>query len=159
MAYGNYLASVADAQVQEYRSGCREVLSPSKVVICSHLIAHSVRRQPLGHLLGEVLDGGAALADRLWHPLRAPTYHRPEEAASLFSRITEAWVALIDRPKAPPDGDWYREEIAHVLDILAYATKRNEGVVSILEPPMDAERACRVSIPIHVIDAAEDGSR
>ena len=148
MAYGNYLASVSEEQIRNLRHDPKLAVNPSAIVLVSHLIAYWVKAQPLGKLLGEALDGGQPLNSTLWHPLRAPTYHSIAATTALFQQISDAWNAATGEPF--PEMDWYRVEIERVLSIFGHASKNGEGVISVLEPPLDQERASRVHLPLVV---------
>jgi hypothetical protein len=54
-----------------------------------------------------------------------------------------------------PETDWFRTEIEQVLNIFRHASDSGEGIISVLEPPLDQERASRVHIPLAV--SAEGG--
>ena len=149
MAYLNLLAAVDPEQVTHLRGDHGFRLAPSKVVGVSHLLGNPgwVTHPPLVSVLAEVLDGGEWLAGSLWHPLRVPKYHPPGAVAVLASRLDEVWRAtLAGRPL--PDDDWYRIEIEKVIAVLRHAAALVEGVASVLQPPFDQERACRVVNPL-----------
>jgi hypothetical protein len=147
MAYLNFLVAASPQQVQALRKDSAVLLRPSLVVAVSHLVGYWVEIQPLGELLGQTLDGGEKLNDQLWHPLREPVFHTPEQVQALHSRLTEAW----DKARGPQtkrdDWDWYRHEIGQVLRAFHHASERGECIVSVLQPPADAERAGRVRMP------------
>lgn len=149
MAYANLLAAVTPEQVTAPRSDDKIRLRPSRVTSVSHLIGMRgwVDAQPLQSLLSRALDGGELLAAPLWHPLRAPVYHSPESVRDLSAALTQAWDSFLAEYPLP-QGDWYRVEIGKAVALFSYAAERGEGVVSILQPPYDAERARRVQIPL-----------
>jgi hypothetical protein len=124
-------------------------MRPSRVTAVSHLIGMGgwVEAQPLQSLLSRALDGGELLAASLWHPLREPVYHTPENVRDIALLLSEAWDAFRAEYSLPED-DWYRSEIGKAVALFNYAADRGEGVVSILQPPFDAERARRVKIPL-----------
>ena len=147
MAYGNYLASVLEEQINALRTDPSGTLAPSVVQRVSHVIAYWVGVQPLGRLLGEAIDGGLVLSHALRHPLRSPVYYPPDRVVALHQDLCRAWqLATSEHPL--PETDWYRIEIEKVLKVFRDAAERGPCVVSVLEPPMDQERASRVRIPL-----------
>ncbi len=147
MAYLNLLASVPEQQVQALRQDSTLLLRPSLRVAVSHLIGYWVEIQPLGKLLGQAIDGGEPISKNLWHPLRSPVFHGPEMARTLYQGIDDAFRDARGPQADESDWDWYRDEINKVLRIFRHASDRGECVVSVVEPPADAERADRVRIP------------
>jgi len=149
MAYANLLAAVTPEQVTTFRSDGKNLLRPSHVVSVSHLIGMRgwVEAQPLQSLLSRALDGGELLAAWLWHPLRAPVYHTPESVRDLSAALAQTWDGILAEYSLP-ESDWYRVEIGNAVALFSHAAERSEGIVSILQPPYDAERACRVQIPL-----------
>lgn len=148
MAYSTYLASISEEQVQRLRTEPDGRLRPSCLVSVSHLIAYWVQIQPLGHLLGEAIDGGFKLSDRLWHPLLQPTYHPPEHVRRILSSLSEACEQATSVPILTHD--WFGIEIGKVLKVFGDAAAHGYCVVKMLQPPADAERASRVHIPLEV---------
>src|SRR6266498_1177996 len=136
MAYLNRLASVPFAEVEALRANPNFPITPSLMVFVSHLIAYWVQVQPLGHLLGQAIDGGAILNGALQHQLRAPCCQDPQTVCQLNAELTEAWQQASAVEPVPPD-DWYRIEIEKVLRVFAHAADRGECVVSALEPCND----------------------
>ncbi len=148
MAYLNFLLSVPEEQVDALRKDASILLTPTKLTGVSHLLGYWVKVKPLEKLLGEVLDGGEIVNAVLWHPLRAPMFHRPEAVKDLYIRLVEAWKDVLSTPAtAEGDFDWYKSEMSRLLTLLEHAANRNECVVSVLEPPADPERANRTRIP------------
>ncbi len=146
MAYGNYIASVPVTEIAELRRDPQVMLHPTRVEIVSHLLGYWIKAQPLGRLLGEALDGGQPLTDDWEHPLRAPVVHPPDEVRRLLAVIREgmetAVAAGASQEIAPFDGD-----LRSLVNVFQHAADRGEAVVSVLEPPMDEERAAKVRIP------------
>ena len=149
MAYGNYLASISPEQVHLLRQCVTSKLAPTKVVLVTHLTGYWVKHQPLGDLLGRALDGGELLSSVLSHPLRDPKFHTPSEALVLFRDISAVWhEVLMGEPF--PEREWFREDIERLLSVFERAVQDKHGVVSLLEPPLDAERANHVHIPFDI---------
>jgi hypothetical protein len=149
MAYVNLLVVVTPEQVAALRSDGRQLLRPSRVAAVSYLISMRgwVDAQPLQSLLSRALDGGEVLAASLWHPLRNPVYHNPENVRDIAAPLSEAWDRFLVEYSLPED-DWYRYEIGKAVALFRYAVDQGEGVVSILQPPADAQRARQVVIPL-----------
>lgn len=147
MAYLNFLISVSEQQLQGLRKDSTTLLHPSLVIATSHLIGYWVEIQPLGGLLGQALDGGEKVNDELWHPLREPVFHTPSEVQVLYKKLTEAWQKARGPETDSDDFNWYRREINLVLRIFHHASEKEECIVSVLQPPADAERAQRVRLP------------
>jgi hypothetical protein len=149
MAYANLLAAVTPEQVIAFRSESKNLLRPSRVTSVSHLIGLRgwVEAQPLQSLLSRALDVGDLLAAQLWHPLREPLYHTPKSVRDISAVLAQAWGAFLAEHSLPEE-DWYRVEIGKAVALFSHAAERGEGVVSILEPPYDAERAQRVQNPL-----------
>lgn len=150
MAYFTILASVSPDDVQLLRRDASHLLSPSHFEPVSHYLAYSVVRQPLGSLLGKVLDGGEPINSDLWHPLRAPIVHTPDTVRGLLAQIQDEFEKLLSEATIPDD-DWYHVEITKVVSVLRHAVSRSECVVNVMEPPFDAERADRVRIPFKLM--------
>lgn len=146
MAYLTILAAVPEERILAFERDPDQSLKASLVRGVSHLIAYWVKVQPLGKLLGEVIDGGKELHDSLWHPLRPPLFHEPTRTKEFSTELAKEWhrVTLFD---PVPEKDWYRLEIEKVLEVLDHATQRNSSIVSYLEPPQDLLRAWRVRLP------------
>jgi hypothetical protein len=146
MAYLSILASVPESRIQAFRKDSSISLGASLVEECSHLIAYWVEIQPVGRLLGDVIDGGQPLHEALWHPLRPPVFHNTHRTKELAVSLKREWSYGLETHPVPKD-DWYRVEIEKVLAVVTHAAEGGECFVSLLEPPMDAERARRVAIP------------
>ncbi len=144
MAYLNFLVSVSEQQVQALRKDSAKLLRPSLVAAVSHLVGYWVEIQPLGGLLGQALDGGAKINDRLWHPLREPVFHDPEQVRALHQGLADAWQNARGPQSERDDWEWYRREIGQVLRAFRHASDRGECIISALQPPTDAERVRRV---------------
>ena len=142
MAYLNIIAAVDAEAVAEFRAEARELIRPSRAVSVSHLIGSPGWNdfQPLQSILAEVLDGGELLSQSLWHPLRPPVYHSPGRVAELCTSLTTAWKDLLSDGRLSDD-DSGRIEISRAVDIVRHAADAQEGLVSILQPPFDRERA------------------
>lgn len=144
MAYSCILAAVAPHQVERYKSGQLNSIHPSKTIQCSHLLAYWVQLQPLGNLLGEIIDGGERLRDDFWHPLRVPAAHSPAAVQKLYSMLVEAWASIPGKDAS----DWYVIEISKVIGLLEHANSLQLCVVIVLQPPLDSERAKLVENPL-----------
>ena|SRR5690348_2147499 len=149
MAYGNYLATVSEQEVLTLRKEPDHLLKTGSIAKVSHLIAYWIDVQPLGQLLNEALDGGEVLSPHLWHPLRKPTFHSPERASHLFKQLRKVWNEAVQR-NALGQAAMFRQEIERLLEIFREADRLGQGVASVLEPPMDNERAGKVRIPFAV---------
>jgi hypothetical protein len=144
MAYANYLASVEWTEIASLRKGLRTTIDPQSVVSVSHLLAGAVKEQPLRRCLAEVIDRGEVLSPLLWHPLRVPLVHSPDAAALLGTKMQTALESLDCSVKNKYVLDY---EITGIVRVLADAANNNRGVVSVLEPPADEDRAQRVVCP------------
>jgi hypothetical protein len=121
-------------------------LQASGIITCSNLMASWVQVQPLGHLLGQAINGGELLNVELWHPFKPPTYHNSQAVAVLYKQLREAWESVIQQQPVPED-DWYGVQIRQIIDLFSWASPHNEAIVSFLEPPEDETRAKRVLLP------------
>ena len=144
MAYANYLASIEWVEIASLRNGLRTTIAPQTVAAVSHLLAGAVKEQPLGGCLAEVIDRGEALSPSLWHPLRVPLVHSPDAAILLATKMRTALESLDSSVKNKYVLDY---EMAEVVRVPADAASNNRGVVSVLEPPADEDRAQRVACP------------
>jgi len=142
MAYANYFASVEWGEVTNLRSGLRVTVAPHSITAVSHLLARGIK--DLGGCLEAILDKGEVLSPVLWHPLRVPMVHAPSAACSLATNLRAALEGLADDAKGRYAADY---EIAEILRVLDDAAKTSRGVLSVLEPPADGERAQRVICP------------
>jgi hypothetical protein len=149
MAYGNYLASVTTQGVQQLQRRPGMLLTPSRVVLVSHLAAYWVQVQPLGQILGEALDGGQPLCDGLWHPLRSPTYHTRSEVHRILRLLKDA-LALPISGEGAKKPEVFSHDVKGIVAVFEYALVHGEAVISVLEPPEDKERASRVRIPFAI---------
>jgi hypothetical protein len=149
MAYGNYIASVPLDEIDALRRNQTAFLRPTGLEIVSHLVGYWIPAQPIGQLLGQVLDGGELLADDLTHPLRPPKMHLPMDVARLRDAILEGVKTAIAAGQTK-EIEWFRLDIEKINGILQLAVERGEAIVSVLEPPMDEERAAKVRIPFAV---------
>ena len=95
MAYLNYLLSVPEGQIDALRKDASFLLTPTKVAGVSHLLGYWVKVEPLAMLLGKILDGGEIVNAELWHPLRAPVFHRPAAVKDLYNRLAETWKKTV----------------------------------------------------------------
>lgn len=158
MAYLNFLAAASSQQIQALRTDSTVLLRPSLVVAVSHLVGYWVEIQPLGELLGQALDGGEELSDQLWHPLRRPVFHTAEQVQSLHGKLTGAWDSARGPQTERDEWDWYRHEIGEVLRAFRHASERGECIVSVLQPPDDAERGRQVQMPFEFPGKDEEAS-
>ena len=146
MAYSALVASTPSDAVAAYRDGSSE-LAASGVIRVSHLLSYWVQVQPLGWVLGECIDGGEILADRLWHPFRLPLLHRPQEVVRLSCDLNAAWQQVVSEHFSAEDDDFFQPQITGLLNLFQHAAETGESVVSFLDRPADNERARRVEIP------------
>jgi len=137
MAYGVHVASVAASDIDKFRSGNVSELVASKVVVCSHLLAYWVKVQPCGALLEEALDGGEALRGDLRHPLRVPRVHLPAAARVLSDKLKSEWARLQEQVVPEKDFGYLRNEIPVVLSVFETAAALGQGIVTVLDPPVD----------------------
>jgi hypothetical protein len=149
MAYGNYIATVPIDQIAGLRRDSNTLLRPTRLAMVSHLMAYSIRVQPIGQVLAEALDGGERLADNLEHPLRPPVVHLPADVARLLSALREGLHAASMAGPTKEIG-WFRVDIDKLVELFQHAADQGEAVVSVLEPPMDEARAAKVRIPFAV---------
>jgi hypothetical protein len=149
MAYGNFLASVSLEEIEKLRNTPSYMLNVDVLEQVSHLVGYWVKVQPLGELLGQALDGGEIVSASLHHPLRSPTFHTPGAAEALQRKLAQAWTASYESVTSP-EMEWFRIEIEKVLGVFDAAVSHGHGVISVLEPPMDEERASLVHIPFVV---------
>lgn len=148
MAYLTTLAAVPMSEVNRLVADDTVVLTPTRYEFVSHYLAlPGVEIQSLRGLLGEAIDGGKVINDKLWHPLRSPRFHSPDAVRELYDRFYSEWEAELAKVEISPK-DWYRVEIEKVLAVFQYAALNDECVVNVIHPPMDAERADRVHIPL-----------
>jgi hypothetical protein len=148
MAYGVRLASIAEEQIADFRSHRRDALVSSKSHLCSHLVAYWIKEQPLGRLLGEALDGGEDVRADLWHPLLPPAFHSAEAVHGLAKSLSAARNQFSERHPDLAADLFHGVEVRGVIDLFVHADSRHEAVVRFLDPPLDEERASRVSIPL-----------
>jgi hypothetical protein len=146
MAYLNLLASVSESDIEVLRRDERSLIRPSLVVGVSHLLGSWIDMQPLGGLLRQALDGGELVNAELWHPYRVPCFHRPSAVQSLNQDINAAWQQVLASMDIPAE-DWLGYEMRRLLRLFGHATASQECVLSVLEPPIDWERAHLVRIP------------
>ena len=146
MAYATLIASTPLDAVATYREGS-STLDTSNAIRVSHLLAYWVQIQPLGQVLGECIDGGEVLAERLWHPLRPPLLHLPKSVNQLAGDLAKAWRQAIVEHGEVDDDEFFRPQITNLLALFQHAAVHGEAVVSFLDSPADLERARRVEIP------------
>jgi hypothetical protein len=148
MAYATLLASVSDDRVIAFREEKLALLEADLSIRCSHQLAYLFLPSELGESLREAIDGGLILRHDLWHPFRQPIWHRSTAVADMESQLRRGWNSLLEKHGPLDSNDWFRIEISKVLEVFGHASASRNGVVSFLEPPMDHERAARVSIPV-----------
>lgn len=146
MAYTTSLASVAPDEIERVGTDFRHVMTSSRRELVSHYLAYSISVQPLGELLGQIIDGGAVLHPKLWHPLRAPIFHARQDVPGLLAELQEHWGA--SRRSQEIADDWHAMEVSKVIAVLAHATAACEAVVNVIHPPHDWARAHRVRMPL-----------
>jgi hypothetical protein len=144
MAYANYLASVEWTEVESLRKGLKATLAAETIVSVSHLLPGAVKQQPLGGCFATIIDGGEILSPSFWHPLRVPVVHSPQAISGLTKNLLAALENLDSASKSRFGVDY---EITSVLRVLNDAATNNRGLISVLEPPADEERAQRVRCP------------
>lgn len=152
MAYGNYIAAVPLDQIAELRRNPDSLLRPSRLEIVSHLLAYWVKAQPVGQIFGEILDGGERLAEGFEHPLRAPVMHSPADVVRLRTSLREGLDAATAAGETR-EIEWFRGDIESLVSVMDLAIESGEALASVLEPPMDEERAAKVRIPFAVRSA------
>lgn len=133
MAYAVQLLSVPEAAVRAYQRGEIPSLTPSKVVLCSHLLAYWVTVQPLGQCLQAALDGGEKLREDLHHRFRPPTWWSAAAVEELAHQLSTTWQKVLSTQAIPDPEDWYRVEITKVVELFAHARAQQEAVVKMLE--------------------------
>lgn len=144
MAYRNYLASVEWSDIVALRDGRRSTLTPHYIAAVSHLLAYAVAEQPLGTCLARMIDKGEVLSPSFWHPVRVPVAHSPEAISLLAAELRTALEALDAGKRRTFELD---PAFADLDRVVADAAKNRRGVVSVLEPPADEQRAQRVTCP------------
>ena len=108
--------------------------------------------QPLGRILGEVIDGGEILRQNLEHPFRMPLVHDSSGIKVSYQKLQGAWESVKASYPIEPD-DWYDEQIESVLSIFAWASERGEAVVTALGMKSDSESANLGFLPATVRQA------
>src|SRR5207237_170687 len=102
-----------------------------------------------GGRLGQAIDDGEPLRDDLWHPLRPPVIVSPSAVTARLEGLESALrAALTEAGMTEESDDWSVQEIGEVMAVYREAARRGEAVVSALTPPIDAERAARVLMPL-----------
>jgi hypothetical protein len=154
MAFSALLASVADDQVIAFRGETRLLLEADLSIRCSHLLTSWVRPDDLREVLRQAIDGGQTLRADLWHPLRAPVWHPSAPTAEIASQLRKIWAENLEKSGPLDPSDWYGIEIVNVLKVFQHAAASQNGVVSLLEKPIDEERAKKVFLPVVEKDAS-----
>lgn len=144
MAYRNYLASVEWSDIVALREERRSTLTPHYIAAVSHLLAYAVAEQPLGTCLARIIDKGEVLSPSFWHPVRVPVAHSPEAISLLAAELRTALEVLDAGKRHTFELD---PAFADLDRVVADAAKNRRGVVSVLEPPADEQRAQRVTCP------------
>jgi hypothetical protein len=144
MAYANYLGSVEWSEIESLRSGEKVTMAAHTTAVVSHLLAGAVKEQRLRECLADIIDKGEVLSPSLWHPLRVPVVHSPSAVSALATSLRGAIESLDSGAKSRYGLDY---EITAVLSVLSDAAENHRSLVSVLEPPADAERAQRVECP------------
>lgn len=133
VAYAAQLLSVPEAAVHAYQRGELPSLTPSKAVLCSHLLAYWVTVQPLGQYLQAALDGGEILREDLRHRFRLPTWWSAATVEELSRQLSTTWQEVLQTQTIPDPEDWYCVEITKVVELFAHARAQQEAVVKMLE--------------------------
>ncbi len=156
MAYFTLMASVAEADVDAFRRDSSLVLRPSLVSGASHLLSNGLPDQPesqFSRLLSEAVDGGELLHADLWHPLRAPLFHRPPSVRWLSEHLELQWESV--KELIPDDdGGWTLAEVRRLVSVYRHAAGASECVVTALDHPGDQERARLVRFPWNPVSTA-----
>jgi len=121
-----------------FRDLSRKLFEPSRSIQCSHILATWVDPDDLRNSLRLALDGGEVLRSDLWHPFRVPRWYPAATVGQIELGIRTALSELAVRFGPPDPSDWYGIEIGKVLDVFAHGVAAGQGVVSFLQPPMDA---------------------
>lgn len=146
MAYLNYLASVDWPEIEELRAGLRGSVTAKSVATVSHVLPGAVKERTLRACLTGIIDKGEVLHPIFWHPLRVPLLHPPEAVCSLNAELRAVLSGLDARGEIGFSSDF---EIMSVVGVLDEASKNKRGIVSVLGPPTDEERAKRVACPFN----------
>jgi len=147
MAYLALLASVTEDEINRFPNRTLQKLQPSLVERCSHILNSWVRPPRLRELLAIALDGGEVLRQDLWHPLRVPLWQGPEAVIRIERALSAEWEMLARVHGQHGATDWYAIEISKVLNVFRHAAASGNGIVSVLCPPSDEERAGEIEIP------------
>lgn len=148
MAYAALLASVPDDQIAAFREERCSLLEANLIIRCSHILTSWVQPIALRNLLRHAIDGGQKLRSDLWHPLRNPAWHPASTVSQIENQLHQVWNDVLAKHGPLHPNDWYAAEISKVLRTFKHASEFHNGVVSFLEPPLDSQRAQRVSIPL-----------
>lgn len=144
MAYGNYIAAVDWKDVVRLRNGMQRTLHPRQVIFISHLTAYYVTEESLRNSLLQIVDGGEELSPAFWHPFRVPTVHTPQNVIKLETDLQREWNGLSIEVRAEHG---FSRDISEILAVLQTAASNEDALISVLEPPVDNERAQRVLCP------------
>jgi hypothetical protein len=125
------LAAVARGEIDRFRLD-RAPLSASLIQPCSPLVARFVELEPLRTLLGIAVESGEPLANELWHELRVPTVHLPDEVQTLAGALGDAWLEAEQTPVACDD--FFIGEIKRVVSLFSHAAAQQEAVVAAILP-------------------------
>ncbi|WDI44593.1 hypothetical protein [Bremerella sp. P1] len=144
MAYLTLCAVVPTQQVEQIRADSTFILQPTQFEGVSHLLAYWIEVQPLGRVLGEIVDGGELLHEDLWHPLRPPMIHWSDDVLRLRDELAAAWKSYGGNQ---PDDDWLTIEVRRLRRGMSHAVDQEACLVTALDMPGDTERARRVRMP------------
>ena len=146
MAYTNFLAVIPDSQIAEFRAGAISSLTPVLVSSATHALVSFLEDSELREAVTDCLDGGETFDDQFWHPLRAPQLHSASEAVLKGKRLRTALDGYL--PTIPEtERQWYQMDIDPILQAFDAAAESGNWVLSALEPPIDEDRAIKVSVP------------
>lgn len=149
MAYLNYIASIPESQIRDFQSRAIGQLSPALLARTTHGLVSYFDFEPFRALIEEALDGGAVLRDDFWHPLRPPHVHTPSEVVRFYPLLQEADERFLES-LPPEERQWSQMDIQPLIDVFAHAASHGFCIVSVLEPPQDAERASKVMLPFSI---------
>jgi len=128
MAHKNYLGIVPLEDIEAFRLNKRKVIRPTVTKFVSHLLATWYQTHRLGETLFILLDGGEPLDRSLWHPMRMPVFHRPEQIRVIREQ-------LVEKQESQEDVDyWLKPQLEEIISILDLAIKENSCIISVLQP-------------------------
>ena len=130
--YDNVLLVVDATDLEGMQRDRMHLPGRPRTVIVAHKL-HGRLRGRLGECVGRVLKGSTVLNPEVSHAERDPSFHSPQEVASLHEALSAALKGT-EGASTLTNEEWAEPQVQAVLKALSVAVEAGDALVSFLNP-------------------------